>query len=101
MLSTLLVLKDDRLISLAAHCKNIDFIVITLDVSNLDNGDMSGEHNMAMQTGYYGDNNIPSEAVGLVQYQHQWGDPYYVESENRWDVENHVNVDLGFGGTRQ
>ena len=74
---------------------------INTDVSNLDNGDMSGEHNMAMQTGYYGDNNIPSEAVGLVQYQHQWGDPYYVESENRWDVENHVNVDLGFGGTRQ
>ena len=62
-------------------------------------GDMSGEHSMVFETGYYGDNNNPGEAVGLVQYQRQWGDMHYVEAEDRWDMENHLNVDLGFGGT--
>ena len=54
------------------------------------------EHTMAFQTGYYGDNNAPNEGVGLVQYQYMHG---YNESIH--DYEHHVNVDLGFGGTRQ
>ena len=68
--------------------------------SGLPDGVMD-EHTMVMQTGYYGDNGKPIEGVGLVQYQHQWGDPHYVESEKRWDIENHVNVDLGFGGIKK
>ena len=51
---------------------------------------------MAMQTGYYGDNNAPNEGVGLVQYQQMTG---YNAGIN--DYEHHVNVDLGFGGTVQ
>ena len=54
------------------------------------------EHTMAFQTGYYGDNNAPNEGVGLVQYQYMHG---YNESIH--DYGHHVNVDLGFGGTRQ
>ena len=67
--------------------------------AGLIDGEMN-EHAMAFQTGYYGDNNAPAEAVGLVQYQHQWGPTRHIESENRDDVEYHINVDLGFGGTR-
>ena len=68
--------------------------------ANLRDGEMD-EYSMAMQTGYYGDNGTPTEGVGLVQYQHQWGGQHYVEDEDRYDAENHVNVDMGFGGTRQ
>ncbi|MBQ6110454.1 MAG: hypothetical protein IJL05_03675 [Alphaproteobacteria bacterium] len=80
------------------------------------------EHSMVMQTGYYGDNSMPNEGVALVQYQHQWNpagspghwvtqdapeDPLnteltYDDVKQEWgfyDSENHLNVDLGFGGT--
>ena len=54
------------------------------------------EHAMAFQTGYYGDNNAPNEGVGLVQYQYMHGHNAGID-----DYEHHVNVDLGFGGTKQ
>lgn len=63
--------------------------------AGLEDGVMN-EHTMAYQTGYYGDNKAPNEAVGLVQYQYMHG---YNADIN--DYEHHVNVDLGFGGTRQ
>jgi hypothetical protein len=53
------------------------------------------ENAMAFRTGYYGDNNAPNEGVGLVQYQKMEG---YNDSIK--DYEHHVNVDLGFGGTK-
>lgn len=75
--------------------------------------DMSGEHSMVFETGYYGDNNNPTEAVGLVQYQRQWtesGPGHWVQNDDGgwneelqqygyYDNENHINLDLGFGGT--
>jgi len=60
----------------------------------LDDGAMVGQHSMTFQTAYYGDDNIPNEGVGLVQYQYMSGD------NSSGDYEHHINVDLGFGGTR-
>lgn len=60
-----------------------------------------GDHQMQFITGYYGNADTPTEAVGLVKYGHQWGDPYYVEAEDRWDIENHLQVVVGFGGLTQ
>lgn len=56
---------------------------------------------MVFKTGYYGDNGIPSEAVVLMHYQKQSGGLHYVESEDRWDMKNHLNVELGFGGVKK
>ena len=58
----------------------------------------AGDHQMQFVTGYYGNTDNPTEAVSLVKYSHQWGDPYYVEAEDRWDIENHLQVVVGFGG---
>ena len=66
--------------------------------ANLPDGVMA-EHAMAFQTGYYGDEGTPIEGVGLVQYQHEW-DYGFINSIGREEYEHHLNVDLGFGGTR-
>ena len=54
-----------------------------------------GEHGMAFQTGYYGDDGNPTEGVALLQYQYQ--SDFNPEID---DYNNHINLDLGFGGTR-
>lgn len=56
---------------------------------------LESAHSMTVQTGYYGDNNVPIEGVGLVQYQYMSD-----FNESRNDYENHINVDLGFGGIK-
>lgn len=67
-------------------------LYLTDSPAGLVEGEMN-EHSMAFQTGYYGDNNAPNEAVGLVQYQH--GTDY---NDGLHDYEKHINVDFGFGG---
>lgn len=60
--------------------------------AGLEDGEMN-QHSMTFKTGYYGDDNAPIEGVGLVQYQYMWdlGEDDYI---------HHINVDLGFGGTK-
>ena len=78
-----------------SHLSASSNLYLTDSPAGLVDGAMN-EHSMAFQTGYYGDNNAPNEAVGLVQYQ------YATEYDHGLnDYSKHVNVDFGFGGTRK
>ncbi|MCQ2599520.1 MAG: hypothetical protein MJ187_04070 [Alphaproteobacteria bacterium] len=52
-------------------------------------------HKMTFTTGYYGNNKTPSEATATMHYQY-----------GNWESDEHngdgnINIELGFGGTRQ
>jgi len=69
---------------------------------NLTDGMNTDQHAIVFQTDYYGDNpNSPTEATGLAHYQWQHGDLIYIPSKGHHDYEHHLNIDLGFGGTKQ
>lgn len=68
--------------------------VLATSSPGLEDGVM-GIETMAMKTGYYGDDNLPNEAVGLVQYQYMTD-----YNEELHDYRHHINVDLGFGGIK-
>lgn len=73
-----------------SYLANDDKFHVETTPAGLEDGNIDA-HSMTFQTGYYGDNNKPSEGVGLVQYQRMWGDTN----------EHHINADFGFGGTRK
>ena len=84
----------NQFVVLEKHVNNDSPYYIETSAPDLPDGVMD-EQSMAFQTSYYGDNNAPDEGVGLVQYQQMSG-----YNANINDYEHHVNVDLGFGGTR-
>jgi len=61
---------------------------------------------MAFRTGYYGDNNTPSEATATMRYSlDNSSDWEWVNDNGNWHHndnggDGNINVELGFGGTR-
>ena len=61
---------------------------------------------MAFTTGYYGDNNTPSEATATMRYSlDNSSDWEWVNDNGNWHHndnggDGNINVELGFGGTR-
>ena len=61
---------------------------------------------MAFRTGYYGDNNTPSEATATMRYSlDNSSDWEWVNDKGNWHPndnggDGNINVELGFGGTR-
>lgn len=49
----------------------------------------------ALDIGYYGDNNKPTEATGFVYYEESQG--YKSEGSNEIDMIKNINVNFGFG----
>ena len=101
--------------------RSYDFTIVSSG-NNIPNGSGSGqitgddEHgwfasgeSMRFTPNYYGDNGVPSEAVATMTYQYQNNVPmnridhgeqgYTFEDANGGD--GNINVELGFGGTRQ
>lgn len=79
-----------------------------VEVGNyIDSSDPEQIHNqMVFATGYYGDDNNPSEAVGLVKYQYRPNGLIEIPNEGgngshyESDPNGNINLTIGFGGKR-
>ena len=91
----------------AANIQNVNGVSVDADEFRMlsDNGNDSFTlnniaDNINSETRYFGDHNIASEAVGLVQVRDKGTNPANYENMNDYDLHPEVRMNLSFGGKK-
>jgi len=75
------------------------------NVHDMGHPDYDAHNAMLMKTEYYGDNNNPNEAVGLVNYNYTPNEPIRIDDGNgtfhyEYNPDGSIDATIGFGGKR-